>query len=170
MNKKFKITRADGRSNAQVLLDYVKDKPAGTVFTYVELCDALSEGANHSYSTQALQSIAVSVYPRLLKEQARALHNVRNTGYRLAPAAFHVVLANGRQSKADRQMLRGVQTLQHVKWDEMNANEKLAHEGQLLIVGGLYNQMKALERRQSIIEEAIRRTRGIGDEGKAAER
>lgn len=154
---KFKITRADGRSNVEVMLDYVKGKDAGTVFTYEELAGALSADSNHVYKTTDVQSLAVKAYPRLLKEQARALHNVRGVGYRLAPAGFHVALANVRQSKADRQMLRGVQTLQHVRWDEMDENQRAAHEGQLMISSALYNQMKALERRQSLVEEAVKK-------------
>ena len=114
MTNEFKITRADGRSNAQVILDYVKDKPAGEVFKYEDLQAALSGGSNHAYRIIEVQGIATKLYPRLLKEHARALHNVRNVGYRLAPAGYHVVLANDRKSKADKQMLRGVQTLQNV--------------------------------------------------------
>lgn len=155
----FKITREDGRSNAQVLLDLVKDKPAGEVFTYEQIQEALSEGSNHAYGIRDVQGLAVRVYPRLLKEQARALHNVRNTGYRLAPAAYHVTLANDRTSKADKQLLRGVQTLQNVRWDEMDQNQRMAHEGQLLIAGALYSQMKALERRQNAVEVAIKTVR-----------
>lgn len=155
----FKIKRADGRSNAQVLLDFVKGKEAGAVFSYGEIAAALSEGSTKAYTERDVKGLAVKVYPRLLKEQARALHNVRNVGYRLAPASQHVALANHRQTKADRQMLRGVQTLQHVRWDEMDANQKLAHEGQLLVVGALYQSMKALERRQNAVEAAIKRVR-----------
>src|SRR5271166_3824183 len=159
MSAQFKIVRADGRSNAEVVLDLVKEKPAGTVFSYDEVGRALSEGCNHVYDQKSVTAIASKVYPRLLKEQARALHNVRNIGYRLAPASFHMALAEGRKSRADHQMLRGVQTLEHVRWDEMDANQKLAHEGQLLITGALYQQMKALERRQDLIEEAIMKVR-----------
>lgn len=162
MADKFKITRSDGRSDAQVVLDLVKDKPAGEVFTYEQIQAALSENSNHSYSVANVQSIAVRVYPRLLKEQARALHNVRNVGYRLAPAAYHVTLANDRSMKADKQLLRGVQTLQNVRWDEMNENQRLAHEGQMMIVSALYAQMKALERRQNAVELAIKKTRTEG--------
>jgi DNA-binding FadR family transcriptional regulator len=155
----FKITRSDGRSNAQVLLDHFKHKEPGTVFEYDELRHVLSVNTNHVYSVHEIRAICAAIYPRLLKEQARALHNVRTVGYRLAPAAFHVTLASGRQNRADRQMLRGVQTLQHVKWEEMTQNERMAHEGQLMICGALYQQMQALERRQSVIEDAIRRVR-----------
>lgn len=155
----FKITRSDGRSNQQVLLDLMQGKPPGTVFKYEELAEELSRESNHQYSTSDVKAVAHRMYVRLLKEQGRALHNIRNVGYRLAPAALHVTLANERKWKADRQMLRGYQTLQHVRWDEMNENERRAHEGQLLIVGALYQQMRALEKRQDSIEEAIRRSR-----------
>ena len=153
----FKVTRSDGRSNAQVILDHVKDKQAGSVFTYGELAAALSANSNHTYTAKEARSIASGVYSRLLKEQGRALHNVRNVGYRIAPASMHVTLANGRKHKADLQMLRGLQTLQHVKWEEMDANQRAAHEGQLLVVGALYQQMQSLEKRQGSVEEAIKR-------------
>ena len=155
MSDSFKITRADGRSNAEVILDHVKGKPAGTVFSYEDLAAALSDGSSKTYGIAEVRGVAAKIYPRLLKEQARALHCVRNIGYRLAPASFHVTLAEGRQSKADRQMLRGVQTLQHVRWDEMDSNQRMAHEGHLLITSALYNQMQALARRQDRIEESL---------------
>lgn len=163
MAAKFKISRSDGRSNAQVILDLVKDKPAGTIFAYSDLADSLSVGTNTRYEIQAVRTVVIAIYPRMLKEQARALHNIRNVGYRLAPASHHVALATGRQAKADKQMLRGIQTLQNVRWDEMDANQRMAHEGQLLVTSALYQQMQALERRQSAVEDSIKRARGKGD-------
>jgi len=159
MGAAFKISRMDGRSNTRVILDFVKDKAPGTVFTYAELQEALSEGTNKKYVPSEVQSVVTSAYSRLLKEQARALHNVRNVGYRLAPASYHVVLASGRQARADKQMLRGVQTLQNVRWDEMDENQRRAHEGQLLITSALFSQMQALERRQSAVEQALKKVR-----------
>jgi hypothetical protein len=156
----FKIKRADGRSSVQVLLDLVKGGEPGSVYTYDDLAAALGLGCTHTYTEREVQSVATRAYPRLLKEQARALHNVRNIGYRLAPAAYHVTLASDRQLKADRQLLRGVQTLQNVRWTELSPNERTAHEGQLLIVGALYQQMQALERRQANVEEAIKKAFG----------
>lgn len=159
MNDRFKITRKDGRSNAQVLLDYVKDKDAGTVFTYDEIAAELSAKSGRTYTEKDVQQSVQKLYPRLLKEQARALHNVRNVGYRIAPAGFHVALAVDRKSKADRQLLRGVQTLEHVRWEEMTPNQRTAHEGQLMIIGALYQQSRAVEKRVSLIEEAIKKAR-----------
>ena len=163
---KFQTTRKDGRSNARVVIDFVKNAAAGHLFTYDELSAALSKGSNRKYGQKEITRIIGTVYPRLLKEHARALHSVRGIGYRIAPAGYHLELASDRQTRADRQMLRGVQTLENVRWDEMDANQRMAHEGQLLITGALYRQMKALERRQSAVERAIKRSRGgdlLGD-------
>jgi hypothetical protein len=154
--KQFKITRADGRSNAEVILDLIKDAEPGRTFSYDECLAALSEGTDTVYSSRDVQRIVTSAVPRMLKEQARVLHNVRNVGYRLAPGGHHLTLANERKQKADKQMLRGLLTLQHVRWEEMSPEQRLAHEGQLLISGALYQQMQALERRQGNIEAAVR--------------
>lgn len=155
----FVITRDDGRSNSQVVLDLIAGRPAGTVLTYEELSEALSANTNRRFSRAEVQQVVTSAGSRISREQARALHNIRNVGYRLAPASYHVVLAKDRKERADKQLLRGVQVLQHVRWDEMDSNQRLAHEGQLLVVGALYQQMKALERRQDSVERAIQKVR-----------
>lgn len=155
----FQITRDDGRSNGQVLLDFIEGKEPGKVFSYHELSAVLSENTDRQYNKHEVQLIVNSTCPRMLKEQARTLHNVRNTGYRIAPAAYHTTLASHRKEKADKQLLRGVQVLQNVRWEEMDANQRLAHEGQLLILGAMYQQTKALERRQQKVENAINRLR-----------
>jgi homogentisate 1,2-dioxygenase len=157
MGSPFKIKRADGRSNAQVVLDLFRDKQPGTVFTFEEIAAELSNATNFTYTTKHVRQVCASIYSRLLKEQARALHNVRNVGYRLAPAVQHMQLAADRKNKADRQLERGLQTLQHVRWDEMDANQRLAHQGQLLVVGALYGNMRAMEIRQDRIEAALLR-------------
>lgn len=160
MSKILEITRLDGRSNAQVILDLVKDHEPGRVFEYDEIITALEQGTDKHYTVRDVQGVISRLYSRMLKEQARALHAVPKVGYRLAPASFHTTLANNRKSRADKQMLRGMQTLQNVKWNEMNENERKAHEGQLLITSAIYSQMQALSRRQSKIEDLIASTFG----------
>lgn len=150
-----KIRRADGRSNSQVLLDLVAGHAPGTLFRYDELSTLLSAGMGKRYARPEVQRIVTKTCPRMLKEQARTLHNVINQGYRIAEAAHHMTLAQDRKSRADKQMLRGVQVLEHVRWDELDANQKMAHQGQLLIVNALYQNMKLLERRQTAVEQAI---------------
>ena len=153
----FKITRQDGRSAADVVLDLVKGKSPGTVFSYQEIGDALSAGTNRVYNRGAIQAAVLGAHQRMLKEQARALHCVPNVGYRLAPAAQHLMLANNRKTRADKQLRLGVMTLQNVRWDELDDNQRKAHEGQLLVSSALLAQIQALDRRQSAVEDAIRR-------------
>lgn len=163
MSLPVKISRLDGRSNGQVLLDLVANQPPGTLFSYADLSAAFSVGTDKQYTRNEVQRIVTATCPRMLKEQARTLHNVPNIGYRIAEAAYHLTLANDRKSRADQQMLRGVQVLEHVRWDEMDSNQRLAHEGQLLIVGALYQSMKALERRQLAVEQAIKKNQSTGN-------
>lgn len=153
---KFKVKRDSGKSNSEVLIDFVKDFHPGHIFTYDVLSNVLSAGTDRQYDVAEVQRIVASATSRLLKEQAIALHNIRYTGYRLAPASYHITLAGNRQNKADKQMRLGVQTLQNVRWHELSENERLAHQGQLLITSALYNQIRSLEKRQSAIESAIR--------------
>lgn len=163
MSLPVKISRLDGRSNGQVILDLVANQAPGTLFSYSDLIAALSAGADKHYARAEVQRIITKTCPRMLKEQARTLHNVPNIGYRIAEAAYHLTLAHDRKSRADQQMLRGVQVLEHVRWDEMDSNQRLAHEGQLLIVGALYQSMKALERRQLAVEQAIKKNQSMGN-------
>lgn len=161
--ERFRCSRNDGRSNVAVVLDVVRGRAPGEVISYGELCSALSIGADRAYERADIGSIISAAYPRLLREQARALHCIRGQGYRVAPAQEHGKLADQRQTKADRQMLRGLQTLRHVRWDEMGENERMAHEGQLMVVEGMFRALKALEHRQSAVEQAIKRARSGDD-------
>lgn len=158
--KAFQITRVDGRSNAEVVIDLVKMGAPGEVYTYQQIADALSVGTDHAYGVSEVRTIVAGCYARLLKEQQRALHNVRRVGYRLAHANDHNRLALVRTKKADVQMRRGFETLTHVRWDEMDAEHRKVHEGTLLVVGALYQQQQAMDRRLSAVEAAIRGLKG----------
>jgi len=156
MSARFTITRADGRSNAQVILDYVRDGVPGRLYTYEELGQVLSVGTDRSYDDKAVGGVVRQAAPRLLSEQQRRLHNVKLAGYRLAPASEHMALARHDKRRADTQIRRGVHTLRHVRWDEMDENTRRAHEGHLMITETLYAHQVALDRRLRKVEDAIR--------------
>jgi uncharacterized membrane-anchored protein len=160
--KAFEITREDGRSNTQVLLDLVQGCEAGRTFAYDEIAEALSAGTDHAYSVEQVRAVAAKAYDRLLREQQRALHNVRGVGYRIAPASDHRRLAVDRKDRADVQLKRGLNTLRNVRWDEMEPEARKAHEGTLMVVSAMYEQQRALDRRQSSVEDAIRKLMGGG--------
>lgn len=161
MSAAFEITRADGRSNSQVLLDLFEKGELGRLYKYEELSAALSEGVDKTYTNSEITGIIGKIYIRLLKEQQKAVHSVRGVGYRLALADDHKSLALDRKQRADGQLLKGLETLRGVQWDKIKDPEvRKATEGQLLILSAIYNQTQALERRQNGIEEALRRLSG----------
>lgn len=150
----FKITRADGRSNGQVLLEYVNGGEPGRLYAYDELVTALSEGS-HKFTKTDVQRVVRQSTGRLLREQQRRLHAVRTVGYRLAPASEHMVLANGDRRRADVQLRKGLDTLRHVRFEEMDENTRRAHEGHLMVTEAIYANQVALDRRMKKVEEAI---------------
>lgn len=152
----FAITRADGRSNTQVILDLVRGADPGMVFTYEQIIAALAVGSEKAYTTQAAQAAVRSALPRLLLDQSRTLRNVQQVGYKVALAAEHQHLALDRKHKADRQMHMGMTMLQHVRLDELSESQRKAHMGTLMIVSALWQNQKALERRMDQNDAVLR--------------
>jgi hypothetical protein len=127
----------------------------GRLYTYDELSAALSDGAGRAFTRSEIASLVSRTYSRLLKEHQRALHCVRGSGYRLAPASDHRRLANGRKERADVQLRRGLHTLQNVRWNELDPEARKAHEGTLMVMSAMYEQQRAMTRRQDAVEAAI---------------
>lgn len=151
----FEVTRLDGRSNSQVVIDYVKNGEPGRVYSYHELGAALSTGTDRDYGVNAVRAAVTASCARLLKEHQRALHNVRLVGYRLAHAKEHMGLALVRKRRADVQIKKGLHTLRHVRWDELDDNARRAHEGHLMITESLVANQMALDKRLRAVEQAI---------------
>ena len=152
---RFKIARADGRSNTQVVIDLVHGAEPGRVYTYGELCAALNDGTEREYGIPAVRMIVLGSTHMLEKQHQRTLHNVRTVGYRLALAREHMGLAVVRQDRANKQMRKGLHLLQHVRWEEMDENSRRAHEGHLILTSMLYRNQVALEGRVRRAEQAI---------------
>ena len=73
----------------------------------------------------------------------------------MAPASSHNGLALDRKQRADKQLRRGLHILNNVRWDEMDANQRAAHEGTLLIMSAIHANQASLNRRMSKIEKII---------------
>lgn len=151
----FAIVRLDGRSNQQVILDFVRDHEPGHLYTYDVLAEELGRGTERVYSVQTVQSIVRQCAPRLSKEQARVLRNVPRVGYRLAHASEHVSLALTHTRKSEVQLHRGFEVLSHVRLEEMDENQRKAHEGHLMITGALYQNQRMMWRKQQAVERAL---------------
>lgn len=151
----FQISRADGRSNQQVLIDYVNAHPPGRFYPYNELVKVLSSGAAQPFSIERTRAVVLQSQRRLLRESQRALMNVRGQGYRLAEAARHQELARKHERKSEVQLRKGLHLLKHVRWDEMDENSRQAHQGLMMIVESLHQRQSSLSRRQSAVEELL---------------
>ena len=148
----FDITREDGRSHQQVLIDRVANDPPGTVYTYNDLMEIL--GFDNINKTRG---VVLNAQRRLLKEFSRTMMNVRGVGYRLAEAKDHMMIANGRHRRADIQLQKGLHVLRNVKWDELDTESHKAHMGTLMVMEAMAGSQKAMDKRISSIEEAIKR-------------
>jgi hypothetical protein len=81
---------------------------------------------------------------------------IRNTGYRIAKANEHGMLANNRKRRADVQVRKGLDILRNVRWDDMDEESRKAHQGQLMVSEGIYGLMQSLAKRQDKLEEVIK--------------
>src|SRR5262245_9608124 len=124
MTKRIIISRPDGRSNQQVLIDFVHAAEPGMIFTYDQLMAHLTEGGTHSFTRQEVQQVARVAGTRLLREHQRALLNLTNVGYKLAHANEHTKLAIVRRRRGDSQFKRGYALLKEVRWDELEPNSR----------------------------------------------
>lgn len=151
----FKPTRADGRSFTEVLIEHVHNGEPGQIYGYEDLSTVLSVGADHPLNVQDVRGIVNRAQKQLSRAHSRTLRSVRGVGYKLAHAREHQELALIKQSKADRQLRRGLQLLQDVRWDELDENSRKAHEGTMLVMSAMYEQTRALRKRVNRIDELL---------------
>jgi hypothetical protein len=151
----FTISRVDGRSNQQVVIDYVAKAQPGRVFTFEELIEELSAGIDREYDHSAVCGIVNQANPRLLKEYQRRLFSVRGRGYRLSHGNDHMMLATSDQRRGARQQAKALLTLQNAPWNEMDPAVRDVTQAHLVLTATVYANQQALERRLSRIEESI---------------
>lgn len=159
-NDRFRIGRADGRSNAEVLRDHVRDKVPGTVLTFEELIAVLSDGSPRAWDRDAVRGLVSRSMRCLATSLSRVLQSVQRVGYRVAHANDHRSIALMRKRRGDAQIVKGLVTLQHVRWDEMDAESRKAHEGQLMVIEGVVQMQRGFDQRLKQVEDAIRNRPG----------
>lgn len=160
MNSRFEIRRADGRSDAQVIIDLVGGKTPGVIFSFAELASALGDGCAREFDEAAVRSAVNRAERRLLSEQSRTLLNVRGHGYKVAHAGEHSLIARNRKARSDVLLRKGMHTLRNVRWDEMDDNQRAAHEGTLLVLGAVMAAHDSIRERQDRIEKRLREVMG----------
>ena len=152
---RFVITRESGQSDAEVLAEIVEQATPGQVLEYDFLASRLSAGTTKKYERCHVQQSVTRAERKLSLDLSRSLINIRNKGYKVAPAGEHVLIASRRRQKAGSMLDRGLRTLQHVRWEEMDENQRQAHQGQLMVISALHSAMDGIDKRLSRIENAI---------------
>lgn len=164
----FKTSRLDGRSDSQVVIDLCKDASAETLLSYQALGDALQTGTDTPISRQRVQQAVARANRRLLADHQRFLRVVRNVGYRLVRADEHLPIALDSKSRANRYLRRGKSLLENVRIEELTATQRKLHEGQLLVMSALIENMRESDRRhakqEAVIGDLLKRVESL--EGK----
>lgn len=151
----FATSRSDGRSDRQVVYDLLEPLEPGTTVTYSQLKRELERDCDRFFD-QAKMGAAVRLAAQdLLERQCRAVRVLRNVGYRVVSASNHRELALIRKSRGDTQYQRGLDLLNHVRWDELEPNARAAHEGTLLVLSALAGASDQMAARQKQIEESL---------------
>jgi hypothetical protein len=155
MKEIIKITRLNGKSNAEVIIELVRDTQPGTTFSFDQLRSQLEAGTDQKYSNTSVCGIIRMANVTLLRLHCRELRNVRKVGFVLIPAREHMAVARLRRTKADKQIRRAFLSLQCVRWNEMDSNTRQAHEGQLMLTSAIMEQIRIQGRRQAEYENLV---------------
>lgn len=153
--KPFVASRQDGRSDQEVVFGLVQAAAPETLFSHEALAAALQQGTARTITKQIVCAAARSANRLLLKRQQRALTIVRGEGYRVACAGDHLPLARRREDKATRQIRAGLELLSNCRIDELDPTQRALHQGQLLVVAGLYEKMQSMSKQVSRHDQMI---------------
>lgn len=151
----FLPTRSDGRSAGQVVFDCVEAAEVETIVTYDELMRILwLEGQTRAERDKVYHAVR-DANRLLLRERQRYLQVVKGKGYRVIRADEHVGVALLRKGRAEQQIQHGIRILRHVRMDELTATQRTLHEGQMMIMAGIYQHVQDSERRHAEQEKSI---------------
>jgi len=155
MSNPFEPTRPDGRSDRQVVFDLVSEAQPDTMFEYKVLIDVLSEGLGEEIDRRRVYRAVVNANKLLLHERSRYLGVVKNVGYRMLRADEHLPAAIGRKESAVSKLKQGMELLRNAKIEELDEAQRVLHQGQLLIMSGLYDAVRESHRRHDRQERVI---------------
>lgn len=164
-NEIFKASRENGMSDREVIFDLVKDAEPGQSFTYDEFLDALKKDTARRITITNVYLAARAANKSLLARNQRCLMNVPGMGYRIAQSEEHLPLARRREDKASRQIRQGVEILKHCKLEELTPTQRALHQGQLLVLSGLYTNLQSMNKRvndhEALIADLVSRVNAL---------
>ena len=156
----FTPSRADGRSDRQVIYDLTRDAEPGTVFTFDDLVGALQEGLNTEVDNSRAYRAVREANKTLLHEDMRYLRSVRSVGYRMARSDEHMPIAIDKRRSAARKLRDHLKVLRHTRLDELTEGQRVLHERQTILANALVQHASESNRRHDATEKAIAEIRG----------
>ena len=151
----FVASRADGRSDKRVLFEKVAPADPETFFSYEELEAILAQGIDTEITRPKVYAAVQSANKELLAEKSRYLSVVRGQGYRMVRADEHLPLAIGKKASAQKCLSRGLEILRNTRLDDLSPTQRALHEGQVMVMAGIFQAVKTSEKRHTAQEEAI---------------
>lgn len=155
MGKFFQPSRPDGRSDRQVVFELARDADPDTTFTYGQLTEALSEGLDEPVPRERVYRAVGDGNKTLLRERKRYLQVVPGQGYRVIHTSEAVSVAMDKKGRASTYLRKGLDVLRNARLDELDQAQRTLHEGQLLVMAGLYEATERSEKRHDKAESLI---------------
>lgn len=155
MGKRFEPARADGRTDAQVVFDLCANLDSGDTLTYQQLIDGLQAGVPTKIDRRRAYVAVGKGNRKLLDLRQRYLRVVANVGYRMLAASEHLETALTKRDTAEGYLRRGLEILRGTSMSELTHAQRVLHEGQMMILGGVYRMVKESTKRHEKHEAAI---------------
>ena len=152
----FLPTRDNGRSDREVVYELIQEAAPETTYTYDELASVLQDGVDEPITRRRAYRAAQSANRMLLRENRRALRTIPGVGVRVMRADEHLPVAIERKERAEHQYKRGLELLRNTRMDELDPTQRKLHEGQLLILSGIYQVVRETSRRVARQDDAIK--------------
>ena len=140
-----------------MIYDLVADAEPETRFDYKVLIEALQEGLDEDtvVDRRRVYRAVTNANKTLLVERRRYLQVVRDTGYRVLRADEHLPAAIDRKQSAVMKLKQGMELLRGAKVEELDEAQRVLHQGQLMIMSGLYDAVRESHRRHDRQERVI---------------
>jgi hypothetical protein len=155
MSAPFTPSRDDGRSDRRVVYELVQDAEPETLFTYDDIESALQDGLDVPITRPRAYRAIQDANKTLMREKRRALQTVAGIGARVLRSDEHLPVALGRKERAEHQIKRGIELLRNTRVDELDPVQRQLHDGQLLIMAGIYQATRETSRRVARHDAAI---------------
>lgn len=157
--KPFTASRPDGRSDRQVVYSLAQAADPDTTFRYADLEAALNDGLEFPVSRERVYRAVAAANKTLLREERRYLQVVKDVGYKVLRSDEHLPVALAKKDMAQTYLKKGIELLRHARLDELTDAQRTLHEGQLMVLGGVYQAVQHVEKKQHRTEQILKEFR-----------